>query len=81
MVLALEPLDAVTGLEAVTPVCDALTGPGTVNAVKVSGDATPDAWTNCVESVGLIVVPSAQLVVAIPLEVVTELAGFTEPPP
>ena len=81
MVLALEPFEAVTGLEAVTLVCDALTAPGTVYAVNVSGDATPDAWANCVESVGLMAVPSVQLVVATPVEPVIELVGFTEPPP
>src|SRR5690242_2679804 len=81
MVLALDPFDAVIGLEVETLVCDALTAPGTVYAVNVSGDATPDAWANCVESVGLIAVPSVQFVVAIPVELVIELVGLTEPPP
>src|SRR5690349_20296840 len=81
MVLALKPLDAVIGLEAETLVCDALTGPGTVYPVNVRGDATPEAWTNCVESVGLVAVPNVQVVVAIPFEPVTELTGFTDPPP
>src|SRR5207245_10919779 len=59
----------------------ARTAPGTVYAVNGSGDATPDAWANCGESVGLMAVPSVQLVVATPVEPVIELVGFTEPPP
>src|SRR5574341_906796 len=81
-VLALPPLDAVIAAgNAVTLVCVALTGPGTVNPVNVRGDPTPVARTSCTLSGGVIAVPSVQLVVAMPLASVSELSGFTEPPP
>jgi hypothetical protein len=78
-VLGLEP--AVIGLVAVTLVCPGLTASGTVKAWNVIADPTPDARTLCVLSIGLIRVPSVQLVVAIPLAFVTDVAGFTPPPP
>ena len=82
IVLVLLPLDAViVPGAAVTVVCWALTGPGTVIAVKVSGDATPVACTSWMLSVGVMTVPSVQLVVAIPLAFVVELEGFTDPAP
>src|SRR5206468_2832335 len=73
IVLVLLPLEAVIvpGV-AVTVVCWALTGPGTVIAVKVSGDATPVACTSWMLSVGVMTVPSVQLVVAMPLAFVVE---------
>src|SRR6266576_2571504 len=82
IVLVLLPLEAVIvpGV-AVTVVCWALTGPGTVIAVKVSGDATPVACTSWMLSVGVMTVPSVQLVVAMPLAFVVELPGLTLPPP
>lgn len=47
IVVVLLPLDAViVAGDAVTVVCSALTGPGTVNAVKVRADATPVALTS-----------------------------------
>ena len=60
---------------AVTVVCAVLTAAGTVKAVKVSGEATPVACTSWMLSVGVVTVPSVQLVVAIPLAFVVEL-GF-----
>src|SRR5574341_1559239 len=81
-VLALLPLDAVIVVaNAVTLVCVALTGPGTVNAANVSGEPAPVACMTCTLSVGVIAVPSVQPVVAMPLASVSELSGFTEPPP
>src|SRR6266516_1400498 len=79
--LWLEPVDAVIGLVAVTLVCAGLTGPGTVYARNVTGDPTPDARTLCVLSVGLMRVPSVQLIEAIPLAFVTDVGALTEPPP
>ena len=47
IVLALLPLEAViVPGAAATVVCAALTGPGTVKAVNVSGEATPVACTS-----------------------------------
>src|SRR5690242_141844 len=81
MVLWLDPVEAVIGLEAVTLVCEALTAPGTVNAVNVSGEATPVAWTSCVESTGLMAVPSVQSIDAMPEPLVTDVDALTDPPP
>src|SRR6185437_6264450 len=81
MVLWLEPEDAVTGLVAVTLVCAALTAPGTVKAVNVTGDPTPVACTSCVESTGLIAVPRVQCVEAIPPALVWEVAESSVPAP
>src|SRR5205809_4239309 len=81
MSLWLDPVDAVIGLVAVTLVCAALTGPGTVYARNVTGDPTPDARTLCVLSVGLMRVPSVPLIAAIPLAFVTDVGALTEPPP
>src|SRR5690348_2272579 len=81
MVLRLAPVDAVIGLVAVTLVCAALTGPGTVNPRNVCADPTPVASADCVLSVGLIAVPSVQLVLATPLALVVDDVGFTDPPP
>ncbi len=81
IVLWLEPVDAVTGLEAVTFVCVALTGPGVVNPVNVIGEPTPDARALCVLSVGLMAVPSVQLMLATPLALDTEVGALTDPPP
>src|SRR5437879_2793894 len=82
MVLALLPVDAlIVAGAATTVVCDASTAPGTVKPVKLRADPTPVACAVCVLSVGVIPVPSVQLVDAMPLEFVLELSGLTEPPP
>src|ERR1041385_6725470 len=82
IVLGPAPLDAVMVAGAATTlVCVGLTAPGTVKAVKLSVDPTPVAWAVCVLSVGVIVVPSVQLVDAMPLVLVVEVSGLTEPPP
>src|SRR5437879_6199181 len=82
MVLAPAPVDAtIVAGAATTLVCEGLTAPGTVNPVKLSADPTPVAWAVCVLSLGVIAVPSVQLVDAMPLEFVLELSGLTEPPP
>src|SRR5947208_15064659 len=82
VVLALLPVDAViVAGDATTVVWDALTGPGTVKPVKFTGDPTPVACTTWVLSVGVIRVPSVQLVDAMPLVFEVVIAGFTDPPP
>src|SRR5437764_629928 len=82
IVLAPAPLDAaIVAGAATTLVCEGLTAPGTVKAVKLSADPTPVAWAVCVLSLGVIAVPTVQLVDAMPLEFVLELSGLTEPPP
>src|SRR5438128_1878213 len=82
IVLAPAPLDAVIVAGAATTlVCVGLTAPGTVKAVKLSADPTPVACAVCVVSVGVIAVPSVQFVDAMPLELVVEVSGLTEPPP
>ena len=82
IVLALLPVDAViVAGDATTVVWDALTGPGTVKPVKFTGDPTPVACTTWVLSVGVIRVPSVQLVDAMPLVFEVVIAGFTDPPP
>ncbi len=80
--LALLPVDAViVAGDATTLVWDAFTESGTESAVKINGDPTPVAWAVWVLSVGVLRVPRVQLVAATPLAFVTELVGFTEPPP
>src|SRR5439155_1465983 len=82
IVLALLPVDAViVAGDATTVVWDALTGPGMVKPVKFTGDPTPVACTTWVLSVGVIRVPSVQLVDAMPLVFEVVIAGFTDPPP
>src|SRR6184192_2586731 len=82
IVLAPAPVDAaIVAGAATTLVCVGLTAPGTVNAVKLSADPTPVAWAVCVLSVGVIAVPSVQLVDAMPPVLVVEVSGLTEPPP
>src|SRR6266566_10061980 len=82
IVLGPAPLDAVIVAGAATTlVCVGLTAPGTVKAVKLSADPTPVACAVCVLSVGVIAVPSVQLVEAMPLVLVVEVSGLTEPPP
>src|SRR2546429_86432 len=82
IVLAPAPVDAAIAAGAATTlVCEGLTAPGTVNAVKLRADPTPVACAVCVLSVGVIAVPSVQLVEAMPLVLVVEVSGLTEPPP
>jgi hypothetical protein len=82
MVLALAPVEAVIVAGAATTLLRAaLTASGTVKAVKLSADPTPVAWAVCVLSIGVIAVPSVQLVDAMPLALVVEVSGLTEPPP
>src|SRR5256885_4190 len=82
IVLGTAPVDAlIVAGAATTPVRDASTAPGSVKAVKLRADPTPVACAVCVLSVGVIDVPSVQLVEAMPLEFVLELSGLTEPPP
>src|SRR3989442_6993971 len=82
IVLAPAPVDAaIVAGAATTLVCVGLTAPGTVKAVKLSADPTPVAWAVCVLSVGVIAVPSVQLVEAIPPASVVDVRGLTVPPP
>src|SRR5690242_18731908 len=82
IVLGPAPVDAVMVAGAATTlVRDASTAPGTVKAVKLSADPTPVACAVCVLSVGVIAVPSVQFVDAMPLELVVDVSGLTEPPP
>src|SRR5205807_2646100 len=82
IVLALLPVDALIVAGAATTVVRAAsTAPGTVKAVKLRADPTPVACAVCVLSIGVIAVPSVQLVDAMPLELVLEVSGLTEPPP
>src|SRR6266576_3718716 len=78
IVLVLLPLEAVIvpGV-AFTVVCWALTGPGTVIAVKVSGDATPVACTSWMLSVGVMTVPSWLLPASIVICVAPPTVPFT----
>src|SRR2546425_262505 len=78
MVAALVPEDAVKLVgEAVSVDCDALTGPGVEVATKFTGDPAAVACTVC----ATVWIPSVQLVVAIPLALVADVAGLTDPAP
>ena len=77
-VAVLLPDDAVIAAgDSVTEDCDPLTGPGVAVATKFTGEPAAVARSVWAAVVG----PSVQLVLAIPLPLVTELGGATDPPP
>src|SRR5947208_13536484 len=82
IVLAPAPVDAaIVAAAATTLVCEGLTAPGAVTAVKLSADPTPVACAVCVLCLGAVAVPSVQLLDAMPLEFVPDVGGLTDPPP